>query len=78
MSGGQLIMMLVLSRCGCVHKKFEPLLLLPIGFGGILANIPAAGLAESAISQALHLDQGLIASMAQVMGWTRKWAVRRL
>ncbi|MGM0600591.1 MAG: sodium ion-translocating decarboxylase subunit beta, partial [Candidatus Rifleibacteriota bacterium] len=25
-----------------ISKKFEPLLLLPIGFGGILANIPAA------------------------------------
>lgn len=26
-----------------ISKKFEPLLLLPIGFGGILANIPLAG-----------------------------------
>ena len=30
-----------------IAKKFEPLLLIPIGFGGILANIPAAGLAAS-------------------------------
>ncbi len=28
-----------------IAKKFEPLLLLPIGFGGILANIPLAGIA---------------------------------
>lgn len=28
-----------------IVKKFEPLLLLPIGFGGILANIPGADLA---------------------------------
>ncbi len=28
-----------------ISKKFEPLLLLPIGFGGILANIPAADIA---------------------------------
>ncbi len=28
-----------------IHKKFEPLLLLPIGFGGILANIPIAAIA---------------------------------
>ena len=28
-----------------IHKEFEPLLLLPIGFGGILANIPVAGIA---------------------------------
>ena len=30
-----------------VAKKFEPLLLVPIGFGGILANIPFIGIAES-------------------------------
>lgn len=29
-----------------IHKKFEPLLLLPIGFGGILANIPFANMTE--------------------------------
>ena len=29
-----------------IRRKFEPLLLLPIGFGAILANIPLAGLAE--------------------------------
>ena len=29
-----------------IVKKFEPLLLLPIGFGAILANIPGAGIAE--------------------------------
>lgn len=29
-----------------IAKKFEPLLLIPIGFGGILANIPNAGIAE--------------------------------
>ena len=29
-----------------IAKKFEPLLLLPIGFGGILANIPNAGIAD--------------------------------
>lgn len=29
-----------------VRKGFEPLLLLPIGFGGILSNIPVAGIAE--------------------------------
>ena len=45
---GQLIMILV--GCGLIYlaiaKGFEPLLLLPIGFGGILANIPAAGISE--------------------------------
>lgn len=29
-----------------INKNFEPLLLVPIGFGGVLANIPGAGLAE--------------------------------
>jgi len=45
---GQLIMILV--GCGLIYlaivKKFEPLLLLPIGFGGILANVPLAGIAQ--------------------------------
>jgi oxaloacetate decarboxylase beta subunit len=44
---GQLVMM---GICGlliylAIVKNFEPLLLLPIGFGGILANIPLAGIA---------------------------------
>lgn len=45
---GQIIMIvvgLVLIYLG-VAKEFEPLLLVPIGFGGILANIPTAGIAE--------------------------------
>ncbi len=29
-----------------IFKKFEPLLLVPIGYGAILANIPLAGIAE--------------------------------
>jgi oxaloacetate decarboxylase beta subunit len=29
-----------------IKKEFEPLLLLPIGFGGLLANVPIAGIAE--------------------------------
>ena len=44
-TGGQATMMLVgaLLLYLAIHKKFEPLLLLPIGFGAILANIPQAG-----------------------------------
>ena len=30
-----------------IRHKFEPLLLLPIGFGGLLSNIPEAGLGLS-------------------------------
>jgi carboxybiotin decarboxylase len=29
-----------------IVKEFEPLLLIPIGFGAILSNIPVAGIAE--------------------------------
>ncbi|WP_419183670.1 sodium ion-translocating decarboxylase subunit beta [Salmonella enterica] len=32
-----------------IAKKFEPLLLLPIGFGGLLSNIPEAGMALTAL-----------------------------
>lgn len=45
---GEGVMMLVgaLLLYLAIHKKFEPLLLLPIGFGAILANIPQAGFTE--------------------------------
>ncbi|MEE4241795.1 MAG: sodium ion-translocating decarboxylase subunit beta, partial [Desulfopila sp.] len=36
---------LVLIYLG-IFKKFEPLLLIPIGYGAILANIPLAGIAD--------------------------------
>tara|TARA_B100000700_G_scaffold91145_2_gene102764 strand:- start:23706 stop:25028 length:1323 start_codon:yes stop_codon:yes gene_type:complete len=52
-----------------IHKKFEPLLLVPIGFGGILANIPEAGLALSAAEQAAHLaSPEVLARMADALG----------
>ena len=45
---GQVIMMLV--GCGllflAIAKNFEPLLLVPMGFGAILTNIPVAGFSE--------------------------------
>ncbi|HPT47392.1 MAG TPA: sodium ion-translocating decarboxylase subunit beta [Candidatus Rifleibacterium sp.] len=46
---GQVIMMLVglLLIWLAIKKEFEPLLLLPIGFGGILANIPVADMTAS-------------------------------
>lgn len=57
MTLGQAVMIAVglLLLYLAIHKKFEPLLLVPIGFGGILANIPEAGLALSAAEQAAHL-----------------------
>jgi len=41
-TGGQFTMILVclLLLYLAINKKFEPLLLVPIGFGGIMANIP--------------------------------------
>ena len=43
---GQVLMILVggLLIFLAIRKGFEPLLLIPIGFGGILANIPIAGI----------------------------------
>ena len=45
---GQVIMMLV--GCGLLYlaiaRNFEPLLLLPMGFGAILTNIPTSGFSE--------------------------------
>ncbi|WP_373820111.1 sodium ion-translocating decarboxylase subunit beta [Glaesserella sp.] len=37
-----------------IARRFEPLLLLPIGFGGLLSNIPEAGLAMTALDNLLH------------------------
>ncbi|MEY3106297.1 MAG: hypothetical protein RIT35_463 [Pseudomonadota bacterium] len=47
-TGGQVFMMLVgfLLLFLAIKKGFEPLLLLPIGFGAVLSNIPVAGIAE--------------------------------
>jgi len=49
MTAGQgfMIMIGMLLLYLAINKNFEPLLLVPIGFGGVLANIPGAGLAEA-------------------------------
>jgi oxaloacetate decarboxylase beta subunit len=53
---GQVVMIVVclLLLFLAIRKGFEPLLLVPIGFGGVLANIPEAGLALSAAENAIH------------------------
>jgi len=53
---GQLVMISIclLLIFLAIKKGFEPLLLIPIGFGGILANVPLAGMANSAIDQAMQ------------------------
>ncbi len=55
LEGGQLLMVVVGSLLIflAIRKGFEPLLLLPIGFGCILANVPVAGLAEDSVGQLL-------------------------
>ena len=52
-----------------IRKGFEPLLLVPIGFGGILANIPGAGLAYSALENAIYAgDPVLLGEVARMLG----------
>ncbi len=68
---GQVIMILI--GFGLLYlaivKNFEPLLLVPIGFGGILANIPGAGLAYSAVENAIASgDAAVLADMASALG----------
>lgn len=54
-----------------IRKGFEPLLLVPIGFGGILANIPGAGLATSGVENAIMSgDPQILMMMAETLGLT--------
>ncbi len=64
---GQVVMIAIglLLLFLAIRKGFEPLLLVPIGFGGILANIPEAGLALSAAENAIHFAKPqVLAAMA--------------
>ncbi len=70
---GQTVMILVglVLLYLAIAKKFEPLLLVPIGFGGILANIPEAGLAISALDQAIEVARpAVLHQMAAALGAT--------
>lgn len=52
-----------------VRKGFEPLLLVPIGFGGVLANIPGGGLAYSALESAINSgDVAVLGAIANAIG----------
>ena len=63
-SGVMLLVGLLLLYLAIV-KKFEPLLLLPIGFGAILSNIPGAGLALSAVGSAIYAaDPEVLSALA--------------
>ena len=68
---GQLVM--ILAGLGLLYlaidKKFEPLLLVPIGFGGILANIPGADLALTAVEKLITRgDAADLAALADLLG----------
>ncbi len=68
---GQVIMILV--GLGLLYlaiaKKFEPLLLVPIGLGGILANLPDANLAVSAVEAAIYAGKAeVMQSFAGILG----------
>ena len=56
-----------------IRKGFEPLLLIPIGFGGVLANIPGAGLglpaAENLIAAGDIVLQAQLANILGVVSW---------
>lgn len=65
LEAGQVLMMLVCATLIylAIRKGFEPLLLIPIGFGGILANIPVANMAEGMGILKLFYDVGLPTSV---------------
>jgi sodium ion-translocating decarboxylase beta subunit len=68
-SQGQLFMIMIglLLLFLAIRKGFEPLLLVPIGFGGILANVPGAGMAFSAFDNALQAgDPAVLAEFARI------------
>src|SRR5690554_7598346 len=62
---GQVLMILVCLALIylAIRKGFEPLLLIPIGFGGVLANLPVAGMAEAGGLLKLIYDVGILTSV---------------
>ncbi|MBI9013987.1 MAG: sodium ion-translocating decarboxylase subunit beta [Clostridiales bacterium] len=63
--GGQVIMMLVsfVLLYLAIKKGFEPLLLVPIAFGMLLANLPVAGVMNAPITQLVPTDVAHALSM---------------
>ncbi len=78
---GQLVMIGIglLLLYLAVVKNYEPLLLVPIGFGAILANLPGAGLALSAAESALRgADPELFRHLAESLGMVATESVQAL
>lgn len=70
MQAGQFVMILI--GLGllflAINKKFEPLLLVPIGFGCILANIPGADLALTSVEKLItNGDAATLAALADLL-----------
>ncbi len=66
---GQVVMILIgslLLYLG-ISKGFEPLLLLPIGFGAILVNIPQAGLMEEGGVLRLLYEAGILTELFPIL-----------
>lgn len=73
LTAGQASMMLVCFGLLylAINRGFEPLLLVPIGFGGLMANIPGAGLAYSAVENAIFAaDLDVYKALGQALGVT--------
>lgn len=69
-SFGQVVMIAVclLLLFLAIKKRFEPLLLVPIGFGGLMANIPEAGLALTAAENAIYFAKPeVLVALASVL-----------
>lgn len=60
-SGGRIIMILICFVLFflAIKKGFEPLLLIPIGFGGVLANIPIADMASDSGMLGIIYNMGI-------------------
>ena len=60
-SGGRIIMILICFVLFflAIKKGFEPLLLIPIGFGGLLANIPIADMASDSGMLGIIYNMGI-------------------
>ena len=53
-----------------IVKKFEPLLLVPIGFGMLLTNLPGAGLYHAELFAGGHVDWQSSATPQTPVSWT--------
>ena len=68
---GQIIMLLIsfILLYLAIKKEFEPLLLLPIAFGMLLANLPLAGLMKEPVTEiVLDMNEGKLVQETRELG----------